>query len=110
VKLPHPAPVQSVAWSPKIGDTSVVAVGQVDGGIAIWRVDSTGFGKPEHCCLLWGHPGRQSAVTHLSFCPSGELLASCSKQADGEDALVNIWCLGSRSVVQTIVRSVSILP
>ena len=65
MKLPHPSPVHCFAWSPKVDDRATVAVGQEDGGVALWSVDPTGFGKPEHRCLLWGHP--EQAVTHLEF-------------------------------------------
>ncbi len=103
IKLPHPAAARSVAWSPKIGDTTQIAVGQVDGGVAIWRVDSTGFGRPEHSCLLWGHT--EQAVTKLAFSPGGDLLVSIGERLSDEgDAVINIWCLGSGSVVQTYSR------
>ena len=65
MKLPHPSPVHCFAWSPKVDDLATVAVGQEDGGVALWSVDPTGFGNPEHRCLLWGHP--EQAVTHLEF-------------------------------------------
>ena len=59
-------------------ETTLIACGQKDGGIAIWRLDSGGFGKPEHIQLLWGHGG--FAVQKLSFHPEGDLLASASKR------------------------------
>lgn len=105
MKLPHPSPVNCVAWCPKIDDRATVAVGQEDGGVALWSVDPTGFGNPEHRCLLWGHPGQ--AVTHLEFSPAGDLLASAArKRGDEGDATINVWCLSSRSVIQTFVRAV----
>ena len=111
MKLPHPSPVNCVAWCPKIDDRATVAVGQEDGGVALWSVDPTGFGRPEHLCLLWGHPGQ--AVTHLEFSPAGDLLASAGRRrGHGGDALedveatVNVWCPISRSVIQTFARAV----
>ena len=104
MKLPHPSPVHCVAWCPKIDDRAVVAVGQEDGGVALWSVDPTGFGNPEHRCLLWGHPGQ--AVTHLEFSPAGDLLASAARKRGEADATINVWCLSSRSVIQTFVRAV----
>ena len=113
MKLPHPSPVNCVAWCPKIDDRATVAVGQEDGGIALWSVDPTGFGRPEHLCLLWGHPGQ--AVTHLEFSPAGDLLASAGRRRrrDGDasgdvEATVNVWCPSSRSVIQTFARAVGI--
>ena len=104
MKLPHPTPVNCVAWCPKIDDRATIAVGQEDGGVAVWSVDPTGFGNPEHRCLLWGHPGQ--AVTHLEFNPAGDLLASAAKERGETDATINVWCLSSRSVIQTLVRAV----
>ena len=104
MKLPHPSPVNCVAWCPKIDDRATMAVGQEDGGVALWSVDPTGFGNPEHRCLLWGHPGQ--AVTHMEFSPDGDLLASAARKRGEPDATINVWCLSSRSVIQTFVRAV----
>lgn len=105
----------------------MVACGQKDGGIAIWRLDSGGFGKPEHTQLLWGHGGH--AVQKLAFHPEGDLLASASKRGgctlenwhpsalpiwkikmkiicfsasfSESGTLVNVWSLSASTVVST---------
>ena len=58
------------------GDWTSLAVGQRDGGIAIWNLSSGDGVKPRHSQLLWGHPGQP--VSHLKFHPGGDLLASLS--------------------------------
>ena len=48
--------------------------------MAIWKLDSSGFGKPKHSQLLWGHRGEE--VTQLAFHRDGDILATgsaCSK-------------------------------
>ena len=61
------------------GDWTSLAVGQGDGGIAIWNISSSGDVKPRHSQLLWGHPGQP--VHQLKFHPGGDLLASVSSSS-----------------------------
>ena len=64
------AQVESVSWSASKGDRTILAVGQKDGGVAVWSLDSSGGGKgekPQHIGLLWGHPGK--SVVKLLFHP-----------------------------------------
>ena len=98
-------------------------MGQSDGGVAIWKLDSSGFGKPKHSQLLWGHKGEE--VTRLAFHRDGDILATAAKCGEilikrqktfreeslssistsfsgAEGSLVNIWCLRSCSVLQTV--------
>eukprot|EP00094_Tigriopus_californicus_P005559 TCALIF_05356-PA protein Name:"Similar to HERC1 Probable E3 ubiquitin-protein ligase HERC1 (Homo sapiens)" AED:0.03 eAED:0.03 QI:0/0.90/0.58/1/0.81/0.83/12/0/1884 len=96
-KLPHPSVVEVIAWSPLIKDKVLLAVGQNDGGIALWQIDSSGFGKPEHVQLLWGHP--YQALKLLKFHPDENLLASVSHQ--GSKSLLNVWSLSTGSVIHT---------
>ena len=102
-QLPHPTVVQSISWSSAKGDRIILAVGQDDGGIAIWSLDSSGSGEnPQHSGLLWGHPGKP--VVSLKFHPKdGDLLASCSAENDG--GVVNIWSMFSGSVILSRVES-----
>ena len=65
------AQVESVSWSASKGDRTLLAVGQKDGGVAVWSLDSSGGcgngEKPQHIGLLWGHPGKP--VVKLLFHP-----------------------------------------
>eukprot|EP00095_Tigriopus_kingsejongensis_P011163 maker-scaffold259_size234575-snap-gene-1.24 protein:Tk11163 transcript:maker-scaffold259_size234575-snap-gene-1.24-mRNA-1 annotation:"hypothetical protein" len=99
IQLPHPSVVETIDWSPLIREKVCLAVGQRDGGIALWQIDSSGFGKPEHCQLLWGHP--YQPVRLLKFHPAGNLLASASQK--GSDSLLNVWSLSTGSVIHTDV-------
>ncbi len=72
------------------GDWTSLAVGQRDGGIAIWNLSSADEVKPRHSQLLWGHPGQP--VSHLKFHPGGDLLASLSSSLNqGTVCVKNSW-------------------
>ena len=67
-QLHHPTAVVSLSWCPSKGDRTIMAVGQKDGGVAVWSLDSSGSNeKPQHVGLLWGHPGK--SVLKLSYHP-----------------------------------------
>ena len=68
IQLHHPTAVVSLSWCPSKGDRTIMAVGQKDGGVAVWSLDSSGSNeKPQHVGLLWGHPGK--SVLKLSYHP-----------------------------------------
>ena len=68
IQLHHPTAVVSLSWCPSKGDRTIMAVGQRDGGVAVWSLDSSGSNeKPQHVGLLWGHPGK--SVLKLSYHP-----------------------------------------
>jgi WD40 repeat protein len=71
------------------GDWTSLAVGQRDGGIAIWNLSSGGEVKPRHSQLLWGHPGQP--VKHLKFHPGGDLLASVSSSSNQGKSIFHFY-------------------
>ena len=89
--LPHPCKVNDVDIK---NDT--IAVGQVDGGVAIWKLKD---GQFKHDQLLWGHDGQ--SVTLIKFHPNGDLLATGSQSTSGQ-GIVNIWTLSISTVIQTV--------
>ncbi len=87
--LPHPDEVRCLAWQPRRrqdgspssasdnddDDRVLLAVGQLDGGLALWRVDPAGQLRPEHQGLLWGHAGG-GPLDCMDFHQDGDLLAA----------------------------------
>ena len=105
IYLPHPTNVHSLSWSSNRGHGAILAVGQEDGGIAIWQLDTSSNGNsPKHIYLLWGHPGM--VVMNLKFHPNnGDILASVSVNTKLENKdvnIVNIWSLSVGSVIQSL--------
>ena len=93
--LPHPCKVNDVDIT-----NNIIAVGQVDGGVAIWRLKDEQF---KHDQLLWGHDGQ--SVILIKFHPNGDLLATGSEVNDGHCmgmGIVNIWTLSTSTVIQTV--------
>ena len=93
--LPHPCKVNDVDIT-----NDIIAVGQVDGGVAIWRLKD---GQFKHDQLLWGHDGQ--SVILIKFHPNGDLLATGSEVNDGHCmgmGIVNIWTLSTSTVIQTV--------
>ena len=108
LSLPHPSNVHSLSWSSNKGNCAVLAVGQEDGGIAIWSLDTCSSGnRPKHTHLLWGHPGM--IVNNLEFHPNNQdILASFSIKENSvvkDENVVNIWSLSVGSVLQTLTWS-----
>ena len=77
----------------------MIAVGQQDGGVAIWTFikDQKKF---KHSTLLWGH--EKEPVEFVAFHGNGDFLASSSF------GLVNIWSLSLNTVIQTIKQEVPV--
>ena len=105
ISLPHPSNIYSLTWSSYKGNGAVLAVGQEDGGIAIWNIDTCSSGsEPKHICLLWGHSGM--VVSNLKFHPTnGDILASFSTKSHSSNKcenIANIWSLSVGSVIQTL--------
>jgi WD40 repeat protein len=93
--LPHPCKVNDVDIT-----NEIIAVGQVDGGVAIWKLKD---GQFKHDQLLWGHDGQ--SVILIKFHPNGDLLATGSEVNDGHCmgmGIVNIWTLSTSTVIQTV--------
>ena len=89
--LPHPCKVNDVDIK-----NDIIAVGQVDGGVAIWKLKDGVF---KHDQLLWGHDGQ--SVILIKFHPNGDLLATGSQSISGQ-GIVNIWTLSISTVIQTV--------
>ena len=89
--LPHPCKVNDVDIK-----EDAIALGQRDGGVAIWKMDKHKF---IHHKLLWGHSGQ--SVTLIKFHRNGDLLATGST-SDVNTGLVNIWSLSIGTVIQTV--------
>ena len=92
--LPHPCKVNCADLNADL----TLAIGQQDGGVAIWSREN---GKFVHAQLLWGHQGQ--SVTQVEFHPNGDLLATGSHSLNHDQGIVNIWSLAIGTVVQTAV-------
>lgn len=95
----HKRSVRSVSWKPHVKDQDVLATGSFDASAGIWRrpqnrlereITSPGGGDDEEdedeyqfACILDGH---ESEIKSLSWSPSGQYLATCSR-----DKSVWIW-------------------
>ena len=92
--LPHPCKVNCV----DLNSEMTLAVGQQDGGVAIWKLFD---GKFQHQNLLWGHENQ--SVTQVEFHPNGDLIATGSHSGTHDHGIVNIWSLSIGSVIQTAI-------
>ncbi|KAF2117751.1 putative cytosolic iron-sulfur protein assembly protein 1 [Lophiotrema nucula] len=99
----HKRSIRSVSWKPGLKGQSVLATGSFDASAGIWRRheggeqehDFTGAGRDEEddeeaededyqfSCILDGH---ESEIKSLQWSPSGQYLATCSR-----DKSVWIW-------------------
>jgi E3 ubiquitin-protein ligase HERC1 len=94
VSLPHP---HTVLTADICARKLSIAVGQSDGGVAIWKLKDN---KYVHEKLLWGHDGLP--VDLVTFHSNGDNLATSSN--DGNSAgIVNIWSMSLGTVIQTVV-------
>ena len=94
--LPHPCKV----YCADLNADLTLAIGQQDGGVAIWSRNKSEKGFFHHQ-LLWGHQGQ--SVTQVEFHPNGDLLATGSHSLAHDQGIVNIWSLAIGTVVQTAV-------
>ena len=94
----HKRSVRSVSWKPHVQDQDVLATGSFDASAGIWRKrhdqglerEINGQGDEEEdeddyqfACILDGH---ESEIKSLAWSPSGQFLATCSR-----DKSVWIW-------------------
>ncbi|KAF2707041.1 putative cytosolic iron-sulfur protein assembly protein 1 [Pleomassaria siparia CBS 279.74] len=100
----HKRSVRSVSWKPGVKGQSVLATGSFDASAGIWRRDERGVEEDftrrraggdgyedeeeddddyQFSCILDGH---ESEIKSLSWSPSGQFLATCSR-----DKSVWIW-------------------
>lgn len=95
----HKRSVRSVSWKPGVKGQSVLATGSFDASAGIWRRDERGLEDDytrsrssegedddddyQYSCILDGH---ESEIKSLSWSPSGQYLATCSR-----DKSVWIW-------------------
>lgn len=94
----HKRSVRSVSWKPHVQEQDVLATGSFDASAGIWRKrhdgnlerEITGDGDEEEdedeyqfACILDGH---ESEIKSLAWSPSGQFLATCSR-----DKSVWIW-------------------
>ncbi|KAF1976027.1 WD40 repeat-like protein, partial [Bimuria novae-zelandiae CBS 107.79] len=96
----HKRSVRSVSWKPHVRDQDVLATGSFDASAGIWRrrhahsaslekeINAEGDEEEDEdeyqfACILDGH---ESEIKSLSWSPSGQYLATCSR-----DKSVWIW-------------------
>lgn len=92
----HKRSVRSVSWKPGVRGQSVLATGSFDSSAGIWRRDENSTTQDfttrsddgdeddyQFSCILDGH---ESEIKCLSWSPSGQYLATCSR-----DKSVWIW-------------------
>ncbi|KAF2467108.1 cytosolic iron-sulfur protein assembly protein 1 [Lindgomyces ingoldianus] len=99
----HKRSIRAVSWKPGVKGQSVLATGSFDASAGIWRRDERGLAEDtqreragdwdgdeegedddyQFSCILDGH---ESEIKSLSWSPSGQYLATCSR-----DKSVWIW-------------------